>query len=561
MVDSKDRQTGLPQARMKRLVNLLLASCWLAGPVSAAPEGASTGKIRIVLVGDSTVTDNAGWGLGFKQFLADGVECLNTAQGGRSSKSFRDEGRWVKALELKGDYYLIQFGHNNEPGKPGRSTDMPTYIKDMSNYVDEARAAGAKPVLVTPLTRRQWDREHPGKIKSSLESYAAEVRKIAAEKHVPLVDLHARSIALCESLGKEGCLEFSPLKQTPDGKTDYDGTHLKANGYVLFGKLVAEELKKAVPDLAAALRDAPANASPVAAEARYDAIVSADGSGTHTTVQEAINKASPNASEAKPWVILVKPGTYREIVHVQREKRHVKLVGEDAKATKITYDLHARMPGIDGKEIGTFRTPTVTIDADDFSMEKLTLENSAGPVGQALAVSVNGDRVAFRDCIFLGHQDTVFLNRGRQYFQNCTIAGTVDFIFGGATAFFDRCTLECVNDGYITAASTPADASFGFVFSHCSIRTAKPGIKVYLGRPWRPHASTIFVNTEMPEGIRPEGWHNWGRIENEQTARYSEVNSTGPGAAPDRRVKWARPLDAAQAAELTASRVLGGWAP
>ena len=561
MLDPKIHLMELPQARMKPLVYLITASCWLAGLASAAPKGVSASKIRIILVGDSTVTDNAGWGLGFKQFIAGGVECLNTSQGGRSSKNFRDEGRWAKALELKGDYYLIQFGHNNEPGNPGRSTDMPTYIKDMADYVDEARAAGAKPVLVTPLVRRQWDREHPGKIKSSLEPYAAEVRKIAAEKHVPLVDLHARSMALCESLGKDGCLEFSPLKQTSEGKTAYDGTHLNAKGYVLFGELVAEELEKAVPDLAPVLRDAPAQASPVAADARYDAVVSADGSGTHTTVQEAINKASPNATEEKPWVILVKPGTYRELVQIQREKRHIKLIGEDAKATKITFDLNARMPGIDGKEIGTFRTPTVTIDADDFTVEKLTLENSAGPVGQALAVSVDGDRVAFRDCIFLGHQDTVFLNRGRQYFQNCTIAGTVDFIFGGATAFFDRCTLECVNDGYITAASTPENAPFGFVFSHCSIRTIKPGIKVYLGRPWRPNASTIFANTEMPEGVRPEGWHNWGRTENEQTARYSEVNSTGPGAAPDRRVKWARPLDPAQAAELTASRVLGGWAP
>ncbi|RYD85945.1 MAG: hypothetical protein EOP84_00765 [Verrucomicrobiaceae bacterium] len=120
---------------------------------------------------------------------------------------------------------------------------------------------------------------------------------------------------------------------------------------------------------------------------------------------------------------------------------------------------------------------------------------------------------------------------------------------------------SCVNDGYITPASTPAEASFGFVFSHCSIRTAKPGIRVYLGRPWRPDASTIFMNMEMPEGIRPEGWHNWGRTENEQTARFSEINSSGRGAAPYRRVKWARPLDPAKAAELTASRVLSGWAP
>src|ERR1041385_2929753 len=124
-------------------------------------------EIKIILVGDSTVTDSAGWGLGFKQFLTDGAVCINTSQGGRSSESFRREGRWTNALALKGDYYLIQFGHNNEPGKPGRSTDMPTYINDMKQYVDDTRAIGARPILITPMTRRQWDKEHPGKIKSS----------------------------------------------------------------------------------------------------------------------------------------------------------------------------------------------------------------------------------------------------------------------------------------------------------------------------------------------------------------------------------------------------------
>jgi len=224
--------------------------------ISSAPGVAAGDKIRIVLVGDSTVTDNAGWGLGFKQFLTEGAECINTAQGGRSSESFRREGRWTNALALKGNYYLIQFGHNNEPGKPGRSTDMPTFVSNMVSYVQEARAIGATPVLVTPLTRRQWDKEHPGRIKSSLAPYAEEVRKIAVIRHVPLVDLQARSIELCESLGPQRCLEFSPPKLI-------DGTHLNPKGYVLFARRVVDELRKAAPELAPVLRAEPLDAAPV----------------------------------------------------------------------------------------------------------------------------------------------------------------------------------------------------------------------------------------------------------------------------------------------------------
>lgn len=302
-------------------------------------------------------------------------------------------------------------------------------------------------------------------------------------------------------------------------------------------------------------------ASLAAAETpRADAVVSAVGDADFTTVQEAIDKAPQTTTSEKPWVILIKPGTYKELIHAQREKRFVRLVGEDPLTTTITHGLFASMKGPDGKDIGTFRTPTVTIDADDFTIEKLTLENSAGPVGQALALRVDGDRVAFRNCHLNGFQDTILLNRGRQYFENCTITGAVDFIFGGATAFFDRCTLHCVRDGYITAASAPAESPYGFVFANCTI-TTRPSVKVYLGRPWRPHASTIFLNTRMPEGVRPEGWHNWDKPEREATTRYSESGSTGSGAAPDRRVKWARLLDERQLQDLTLSRILGGWIP
>ena len=221
------------------------------------------------------------------------------------------------------------------------------------------------------------------------------------------------------------------------------------------------------------------------------------------------------------------------------------------------------MVGKDGKPIGTFRTPSTLIDADDFTAENLTFENSAGPVGQALAIRVDGDRAAFRRCRFLGWQDTIFLNRGRQYFEDCYIAGHVDFIFGAATAFFERCHIHCLRNGYITAASTYDYHPYGFVFSHCKI-TGEPEVKTYLGRPWRDFSNAIFLNTEMSDVVRPEGWQNWNLPAREKTARYAEFNSNGPGANAKSRVPWSRQLTRDQAKAITVKKVLGGrdgWNP
>ena len=177
---------------------------------------------------------------------------------------------------------------------------------------------------------------------------------------------------------------------------------------------------------------------------------------------------------------------------------------------------------------------------------------------------MDGDRVVFRNCRFLGWQDTILINRGRQYFENCYIAGATDFIFGGATAWFENCELHIAGNGYITAASTPPDATYGYVFNRCRITAARAGLTTFLGRPWRAHASTIFLHTEMDAVVRPEGWHNWGRPEREKTVRYAEFASTGPGAASDKRVSWAKPLTKKQAAKITPENVLGGvdnWQP
>ena len=297
--------------------------------------------------------------------------------------------------------------------------------------------------------------------------------------------------------------------------------------------------------------------------APIELVVAADGSAKYRTVQEAV-MAVPAGTADSPVVIRVRPGRYRELVYVQREKRFFRLVGEDAAKTFITYDLNANVKGTDGKPIGTFRTPSVQIDADDFTAEGITFENSAGPVGQALAIRVDGDRVVFRNCRFVGWQDTILLNRGRHYFENCYIEGHVDFIFGAATAFFERCHLHCLRDGYITAASTPDDQPYGFVFSRCKITGATPATRTYLGRPWRAHSAVTFIDTEMSEVVRPEGWHNWNFPEREQTARYVEYGSRGPGAKPGLRVKWARGLTKGEAKAITPEKVLAGsdgWNP
>lgn len=290
--------------------------------------------------------------------------------------------------------------------------------------------------------------------------------------------------------------------------------------------------------------------------------VAADGSGQFTKVQDAIMSV-PNGTADNPVFIRIKSGTYKELIYIQREKRFFHLVGDDAKTTILTYDLHANLPGSDGKPIGTFRTPSVTIDADDFTAENLTFANSAGPVGQALAIRVDGDRAKFRNCRFLGHQDTILVNRGRQYFEHCAIEGTTDFIFGGATAFFEDCDIHCLKSSYITAAATPDSEPFGFVFRNCRI-TAATGVEMYLGRPWRDHAAVTFLDCELPGAIRPAGWHNWDLPRRELTARFAEHGNTGPGADTKGRVHWSRQLTDDEAAEITPQKVLSGadsWQP
>ncbi len=219
-------------------------------------KGPPLRRVRLVLVGDSTVTEEAGWGRGFKAFLTDRAKVQNLARNGRSSKSYRDEGHWATALALWGDYYLVQFGHNDQPGKgPKRETDPDTtYAANLARYVDEVRQIGGQPVLVTSLTRRNFHRKHRDRIDSTLWPYVDATKRVASLKQVPLIDLHARSIALCEELGPEKCRELNPF----DAKNQADTTHLHKAGSLVFARLVVEELRKVVPKLGPCLRADPA---------------------------------------------------------------------------------------------------------------------------------------------------------------------------------------------------------------------------------------------------------------------------------------------------------------
>jgi pectinesterase len=273
-------------------------------------------------------------------------------------------------------------------------------------------------------------------------------------------------------------------------------------------------------------------------DSKYDFVVSAKGK--YKTIQAAINAAPDNKSV--PIVIFIKSGTYSEKVIIPSSKINIVLIGEDLKNTIITHgDYNPKVVGRD--TMNTWTSYTLAVDAEGVIIQNLTIENSSGPVGQAVAVRVVSDRVIFKNCRLLGNQDTLFAHGiGRMLFEKCFIEGTTDFIFGSAVALFDNCVIHCKANSFITAASTPNGNPYGFVFKNCTI-TADSGInKVYLGRPWRAYAKTVFLNCSMGVFIRPEGWHNWNSTEKEKTVFYAEYKNYGPGASIDKRALWSKQL-------------------
>lgn len=289
-----------------------------------------------------------------------------------------------------------------------------------------------------------------------------------------------------------------------------------------------------------------------------DYTVAPDGSGDFKTVQEAID-AVPDFRKQRTTVF-IKNGVYKEKLVLPASKNNVTFIGEDKLKTIITNDDYASKMNRFGEELGTTGSSGFFVFGNDFTARNITFENSAGRVGQAVAVRVDGDRMVFENCRFLGNQDTLYPHgkNSRQYYKNCYIEGTVDFIFGWSTAVFDECEIFCKDHGYIAAASTDEETEYGFVFINCRITGDAPEKSFYLGRPWRPYAQTVFVNCFLDKNIKPEGWHNWGREDKEKTAYYAEYKSHGPGATLTERVPWSHQLTDDEAEEYTPKNILSG---
>ncbi len=292
--------------------------------------------------------------------------------------------------------------------------------------------------------------------------------------------------------------------------------------------------------------------------------VSPDGRGDFTSIQDAVHAC--RAYPERTYTIRIANGVYREKLVIPTWNTNIVFVGQDVDSTIVSYDDYSGKVDGSGKKITTFTSYTCLVSGSNCTFENITFENTAGRVGQAVALHVDGDRCIFRHCRLTGNQDTHLAagENSRQYYDHCTIEGTTDFIFGPATAYFDSCTILSKKNSTITAASTLPSREYGFVFRRCTLLADSEATKVFLGRPWRSHAYTAFVLCTLGAHIVPEGWHNWNKPEAETTARYFEYRSNGPGANPRSRVQWSHQLSDDQAALLTPEHVLrgtDGWNP
>lgn len=293
-------------------------------------------------------------------------------------------------------------------------------------------------------------------------------------------------------------------------------------------------------------------------------VVASDGSGDFTTVQAAIDSIPDENTEWR--LIAIKPGTHKERVLIKASKPFVILRGEDkdARRTVLTFDRYAGMddPGARGRKVGTLGSESVVIQADNVIAENITFENSAHRLGPAVALRTTGDRQIFRNCRFLGWQDTLWIDSKRMYFSDCYVEGRVDVICGRATAVFEKCHIHGTDGGCLTAPSTAPETPFGFVFLKNKITCAED--RTYLGSPWQKGAAAAFLECELGENLRPEGWVEWRGEEHHKTARFVEYRNTGAGADTRKRPAWARQLSDAEAKNYTVKNILSGedrWDP
>jgi len=516
----------------------------------------------IHLMGDSTMAEKdlpkageeRGWGMMFQNFLdPEAVKVVNYAQNGRSTKSFIDLGLWDKVYSAvkPGDYVFIEFGHNDaKADDPVRyAPAYGAYQENLRTFIDGVREKGGTPVLLSPIARR-WFKE--GKLDRNCHTdYPAAMEAVAKEKGVTFIDMTTPTLDWIEGLGDEASKAFFMIST---GKND--NTHLVPAGARKVTEIVCDKIKEQIPEIAEHLQ-------------YYHFVVSPDGHGDFKTVQEAID-ACPDYSHKEITRILVKAGTYKEMVSIPHTKFRLYIKGEGAENTLITYDKYAKAlwPGRD-IAVGTSGSASVYIHASYITFEDIAFENSAGEgkeIGQAVAVFTDGDFLFFNRCRFLGNQDTLYTygrfgkfgGIKRNYFKDCYIEGTTDFIFGTSIAYFENCTIHSKKNSYVTAASTLHGQKYGYVFKDCKL-TAAPGIdKCYLGRPWGAYAKTVFIGCELGKHIVADGWHDWekeGKPNTKKNSFYAEYGNFGPGAEGP-RVKWAHKLKARDLKDYTFEKVM-----
>lgn len=539
--------------------------------------------ITIFMIGDSTMANKKidggnperGWGMVLPGFFSEDIKIDNHAANGRSSKSFISEGRWEKVISKvkKGDYVFIQFGHNDEKADSTRHTAPgTTFDENLRRYVNETRAKGGIPVLFNSIVRRNFVqpkdasitkdvRRTPGEKEQPQEgtilfdthgAYLDSPRNVAKELGVTFIDMNKITHDLVQELGpvesKKLFMFVEPNQVPAFPKGREDNTHLNIYGARTIAGLAVDAIGKAIPELAKYIRQS-------------DYVVAQDGSGDFFTVQEAIN-AVPDFRKNIRTTILVRKGTYKEKIIIPESKINISLIGEDGAV--LTYDGFANKKNVFGENMGTSGSSGCYIYAPDFYAENITFENSSGPVGQAVACFVSADRAFFKNCRFLGFQDTLYTysKQSRQYYEDCYIEGTVDFIFGWSTVVFNRCHIHSKRDGYVTAPSTDQGKKYGYVFYDCKLTAEPEATKVYLSRPWRPYAQAVFIRCEMGKHILPEGWNNWGKKENEKTAFYAEYESRGEGANPKARAAFSHQLKNLKGYEIkTVLAGDDGWNP
>ena len=288
--------------------------------------------------------------------------------------------------------------------------------------------------------------------------------------------------------------------------------------------------------------------------------VAQDGSGDYKTVQSAFDAIHLN--NKTPITIYVKNGIYKEKLHLDASKNYITLIGEDKFNTILTYDDHTGKVSPKGDTINTRTSASFVMKGDNFTAENITFQNDAGfSAGQAVGLEVQGDKAIFKNCRIVGNQDILFTNsdNSREYYKNCYIEGTTDFIFGSATAWFEQCHIHSKKNSHVTAASTPPNHAFGYVFYDCILTGDTTLNRVSLGRPWRPTASVTYIYCYVGQHIMPEGWANWNQTENYKSARYAEYKNYGPGANPSSRVTWSNQLTEEEAKKYTLKNIFGNW--